>query len=241
MTADAGPAARPRIGVTTSTRTGWRVFPFFKLALRRAGARAVQIHTRKSRRALEGLDGLIVGGGDDIGVELYGGEVVPDIRIDAERDALEIDLLKEAEDCELPVLGVCRGAQLLNVERGGTLHQEIYESYPEARRIRTPLPRKRIHILPGSRLASIKGLEVSRVNALHHQSIDQLGDGLRVAAWDEAGIVQAIEGEEERLVIGVQWHPEYLIASRADQALFRALADAARARRTGLSVGADTG
>jgi len=238
--ADSAPD-RPRIGVTTSTRTGWRVFPFFKLALWRAGGRAARIHVRGGRRSLDGLDGLVIGGGDDIGVELYGGEIVPDIRIDPARDELEINLIREAEARRLPILGVCRGAQLLNVERGGTLHQDIFVSYPDAKKVRTPLPRKTIHILRGSRLASIKGIEVSRVNALHHQSIDKLGEDFQVAAWDEAGIVQAIESTRPRLVMGVQWHPEYLIFSKADQALFRALVQAAKARGSGLSDAAENG
>lgn len=236
-----GREPRPRIGVTTSSRTGWRVFPFFQLALRRAGARAVRIHTRGKRDTLDSLDGLIIGGGDDIGVDLYGGEIVPDVRIDPNRDALEIALIREADERGLPVLGVCRGAQLINVERGGSLHQDIYQTYPHARRIRTPLPRKTIHILKGSRLAEIKGTEVSRVNALHHQSVDRLGQSLRVCAWDEAGIVQAVEDQGLRLVLGVQWHPEYLIFSRPDQALFRALASAAAQARAGLPAGAGTG
>jgi len=232
-------SVRPLIGVTTSIRTGWRVYPLFKLALWRAGGRAARIRVGGKRQSLDGLDGLIFSGGDDIGVELYGGEIVPDIRIDPERDALEIALIRDAEERKLPILGVCRGAQLLNVERGGTLHQEVYDRYPDAQRVRTPLPRKTIRILPGSRLAGIKGIEESRVNALHHQSVDQVGEDFRVAAWDDVGMVQAIESTRPRLVIGVQWHPEYLICSKPDQALFRALVEAARARRSGLSDAAE--
>jgi len=236
---DAAPP--PRIGVTTSTRTGWRVFPFFRLALWRAGGKAVRIHPGARARSLDGLDGLIIGGGDDIGVELYGGELMPDIRIDPARDKLEIALIKEAEARGMPILGVCRGAQLLNVERGGSLHQDIHASFPGARKMRTPLPRKAIRILPGSRLSGIKGREALRVNALHHQSVDRLGRDFQVSAWDEAGIVQAIESTRPRLAIGVQWHPEYLIFSRPTQALFRALVEAARARRAGLSEAAENG
>ncbi|MCL5775887.1 gamma-glutamyl-gamma-aminobutyrate hydrolase family protein [Limibaculum sp. FT325] len=216
----------PHIGVSVSTRTGWRVFPFFRWGLHRAGAVAVRIETGRARGNLKGLDGLIIGGGDDVGIELYGGELMPHSRFDVARDRLELGLIEEAENLRLPILGVCRGAQLINVARGGTLHEDIYDSYPGARRLNTPLPRKLVRIAPGSRLAHILGAEPSRVNALHRQSVDRLGAGLAPVAWDEAGVVQAIEGEEgPRLVIGVQWHPEYLLLSRRDARLFRALAE----------------
>ncbi len=225
------PRGRPAIGVTVSARTGWRVFPFFRLALWRAGGRAVRFQTSRDRYTLDGLDGLIIGGGDDLSVELYGGRIVPESTFDRARDELEIALLKEAEGRRLPILGVCRGAQLINVVRGGNLHQNIFEIYPTAQRLHTPLPRKRIRIKPGSRLAAITGTEPSVVNALHTQSVDRLGQDLCEVAWDEAEIVQAIESERARFVLGVQWHPEYLVFSRRDQRLFRALVKAAREGR----------
>lgn len=218
---------RPRIGVTVSARTGWRVFPFFQLALWRAGGRAVRFATSRDRLTVDGLEGLIIGGGDDLSVELYGGRLVPESTFDRDRDALEMSLLAQAEERRIPILGVCRGAQLINVVRGGNLHQDIFATYPNARRLNTPLPRKRIRIKPGSRLAAIKGTEPSVVNSLHSQSVDRLGKDLCAVAWDEADVVQAIESERARFVLGVQWHPEYLIFSRRDQRLFRALVKAA--------------
>ena len=222
---------KPKIGVTVSARTGWRVFPFFQLALWRAGGRAVRFATGRDRMTLDGLDGLIIGGGDDLSVELYGGRIVPEAIFDKARDELEMTLLAEAEERRLPILGVCRGSQLINVVRGGTLHQDIFEIYPNAKRIHTPLPRKTICIKPGSRLAAIKGTEPSVVNSLHSQSVDRLGRDLCAVAWDEADVVQAIESERARFVLGVQWHPEYLVFSRRDQRLFRALVKAAREGR----------
>jgi len=219
----------PRIGVSVSDRTGWRVFPFFWWALRRAGAYAVKINPRRRRNDLAGLDGAIIGGGDDIGVDLYGGELLAQATFDAARDALELDLIEEAEERNLPILGVCRGAQLINVARGGTLHEDIYETYPDARRIHTPLPRKRVTLQDGSRLALTIGAEPTVVNALHRQSVDLIGAGMRAVAWDEAGIVQAVEcTRSPRFVVGVQWHPEYLVFSRRDWRLFRALVENAR-------------
>lgn len=217
----------PRVGVSVSARTGWRVFPFFRWALWRAGAVAVKIQTGRARNNLRGLDGVIIGGGDDIHFTLYDGAIEREATYDRDRDALELALIEEADSRRLPILGVCRGAQLINVERGGTLHQDIREAYPGARFIRTPLPRKDIRFAPGSRLAEICGTEPGRVNALHTQSVRKLGEGLTDVAWDGAGIVQAIEGTGPRYVIGVQWHPEFLVFSRRDWRLFKALAEAA--------------
>ncbi|MEM9783973.1 MAG: gamma-glutamyl-gamma-aminobutyrate hydrolase family protein [Pseudomonadota bacterium] len=219
----------PRIGVSVSSRTGWRVFPFFAFALWRAGAVGVKIHARRKRNNLAGLDGVIIGGGDDISVDLYGGELLPNARFDHARDRLEIALITEAEERGLPMLGVCRGAQLINVVRGGTLHEDIHAEYPDAKRLKTPLPRKTVTIAEGSRLARLMGDEPSRVNALHTQSVDRPGRDIRAVAWDEAGVVQAVECTAgRRFVLGVQWHPEYLIASRRDWKLFASLVENAK-------------
>ena len=220
--------SRPKIGVSVSAKSGWRVFPFFKLAMWRAGGRAVRLQTGRERRTLEGLDGVIIGGGDDINFELYGGMPVPHAVFDHDRDVLEKALIEEAEERRLPILGVCRGSQLLNVVRGGNLHQDIYQSYPTAREYHTPLPRKTVRIDPDSRMATFYGTEPSLVNSLHTQSVDRLGERLSAVAWDEAGVVQAIESIGERLVMGVQWHPEYLAFSKRDHALFIELVKDAR-------------
>ncbi|MEQ9314261.1 MAG: gamma-glutamyl-gamma-aminobutyrate hydrolase family protein, partial [Henriciella sp.] len=174
------------------------------------------------------LDALIIGGGDDIGAELYRGEVSVDVRIDPARDRLEQKLLREALRRGLPVLGICRGAQMINVVRGGALHEDIFKVYESAPRMRTVLPRKSVEIVAGSRLHRILRLTRCRVNALHHQSVSRLGSGLAIVARDDHGIVQAIEESAKRFLLGVQWHPEMLVLSRSQQRLFRALIAACR-------------
>jgi putative glutamine amidotransferase len=218
---------RPLIGVTTSRRGGWRSFLFAKLALARAGARAIRLMAGQPMPA-EGLDGLIIGGGDDIGAEMYGGTVLPDVRIDPERDKLELKLLDEALERGVPVLGICRGSQIINVALGGTLHTDIYEVYVQAPKMRTVLPKKTVSIVHGSRLDRILRCNPCRVNALHHQSIDRLGRGLKVVAQDQNGIVQAVESDTAPFLVGVQWHPELLVWKRPQQRLFRALSAAAK-------------
>lgn len=142
---------------------------------------------------------------------------------DAARDALETKLLGEAIQRRLPVLGICRGEQLLNVYLRGSLHQGLDGFYTEDPEVRTILPRKWIEIIPGTHLAAAIGPHPRRVNALHRQAIDRLGAGLRVAARDRNGIIQAIEHESLPFVVAVQWHPEYLPQRLDQRALFDAL------------------
>jgi putative glutamine amidotransferase len=219
--------ASPLIGVTTSKRGGWRSYLMHRLALRRAGARAIRLVSGAPPPA-EPVAGLVIGGGDDIGAEIYGGQVLPDVRIDPERDRLELHLLEAALPARLPVLGICRGSQMINVALGGTLHADIHEVYAQAPRMRTVLPRKTICIAKGSRLDAIMRCDPCRVNALHHQSVDRLGRGLAIVARDESGIVQAIEDPSAPFLVGVQWHPELLVWKKPQQRLFAALAEAAR-------------
>ncbi|MCB8822992.1 gamma-glutamyl-gamma-aminobutyrate hydrolase family protein [Microvirga rosea] len=228
---------RPLIGVTTSRVGGWRSYLMHRLALARAGARAVRLMAG-TPLPQEPLQGLIIGGGDDIGAEIYGGKVLPDVRIDPERDKLELSLLKMALPMSLPVLGICRGSQMINIALGGTLHTDIYEVYIQAPKMRTVLPKKRIRILPESKLDQILGCNPCRVNALHHQSVDRLGEGLRIAAEDENGIVQAIEDPNAAFLLGVQWHPELLFWKKQQQRLFQALSQAATVSKAKIEAAA---
>ncbi|SCY25272.1 gamma-glutamyl-gamma-aminobutyrate hydrolase family protein [Microvirga guangxiensis] len=228
---------RPLIGVTTSRRGGWRSYLMHRLALFRVGARSVRLIPGEPLPE-EPLQGLIIGGGDDIGAEIYGGKVLPDVRIDPDRDKMELTLLKAALPAQLPVLGICRGSQMINVALGGTLHTDIYEVYVQAPKMRTVLPKKRVSIERDSRLDGILHCNPCLVNALHHQSVDRLGDGLKIAARDEIGIVQAIENEKAPFLIGVQWHPELLVWKKPQQRLFAALVRAAEDVTAPLGVAA---
>ncbi|MGR3469121.1 MAG: gamma-glutamyl-gamma-aminobutyrate hydrolase family protein [Shimia sp.] len=182
---------------------------------------------------LDAVDGVIIGGGDDISPPLYGGTLQTEAHLDPARDAMEHDIAKHALSEGIPVLGICRGAQMLNVALGGTLHQDAWSLYPDALMIKTILPRRDVQVAPGTHLATYADTAPMRVNALHTQAVDRLGDGMRVAARDSHGMIQAVERVADPFALGVQWHPEHLIYARRQRALFHALAGAARAYAEG--------
>ncbi|GAA0583838.1 gamma-glutamyl-gamma-aminobutyrate hydrolase family protein [Halomonas salifodinae] len=217
---------RPRIGITTSDHKSRIAWFFDWLAVWRHGGRPIRLSP--SRPVPEALDGLIIGGGDDIEAHLYGGEMQLDVRVDPQRDELELALLARFIPRDCPVLGICRGAQMINVYLGGTLDGDIYTTHQGLKRRRTVLPRKTVDIVGGSQLYRILGVSWCRINSLHHQAVQRAGQGIEIVARDREGLVQGIESVHHDFLIGVQWHPEWLIFNRPQQRLIRALVDAAR-------------
>nr|WP_240658593.1 gamma-glutamyl-gamma-aminobutyrate hydrolase family protein [Microbacterium sp. CPCC 204701] len=172
---------------------------------------------------LDGLDGLILTGGLDVDPALYGAERHPltdPARPD--RDAWELALFRGAEERRMPVLAICRGLQLVNVARGGTLHQHLPEALGTERyRIGGGVfAENEVIVDDGSRLADLIGPGAFEVHSYHHQGIERLGDGLIVTARADDGLVQAFESNGAGFVVGVQWHPE---ENREDRRLFAGL------------------
>ena len=148
-----------------------------------------------------------------------------------DRDQLEQHHIQHALYHDVPVLGICRGAQLMNVTLGGSLHQNIEHFYnEETSNVRSILPRKSVEIAEESHLRDILATGQCRVNAMHDQSIKELGDEVAVSAREPTGVIQAIERRCHPFFIGVQWHPEYIPQSRTQQGLFRALVASSRDR-----------
>ncbi len=193
---------------------------FNALAIWRAGGRAVRI-TANDIVPADSLDALVIGGGDDISPRLYHHELQVGIRIDPVRDNLEFGYLERATARRIPIMGTCRGAQILNVFRGGSLHPEIKDAYEGVRKRSTVLPRMGVNIVNDSQLYNMLGAGRCYVNALHHQSINRLGEAMTVSARDDDGIVQGVDCQLSELVFGVQWHPEFLVFDRSQQNLFR--------------------
>jgi putative glutamine amidotransferase len=162
---------------------------------------------------IDTVDGLLFTGGGDIEPSRYGAPRMAETDgVDPARDAWELALAKAAFDHDLPILGVCRGSQLLNVARGGTLMQHLPDvsEVPHRERVRFAEHIHDVEVLVGSRLASIVEQHLIGVNTLHHQAVAEIGEGLRAVAWAPDGIIEGIEGTAGRRLIGVQWHPELL-------------------------------
>jgi putative glutamine amidotransferase len=202
-------------------------------AVRLCGARPVQLRPGDTP-SVEALSAVVISGGHDVEPVLYKKPAEVEGNYDADRDAFESEVIDAALERGRPLLGICRGAQLLNVRRGGDLFQDLRSRHPDERRRRSVFPVNRIEIESGSVLASMTGRLQMRVNRLHNQSVDTLGKGLRVAARDAHDIVQGIEDPERPFLIGVQWHPEFLLYQPANLRLFRALVDTARTTETGV-------
>jgi putative glutamine amidotransferase len=161
------------------------------------------------------LDGLVLQGGADVSPMSYGEEPLkPDWAGDRLRDVYEIELVHEFIEAGKPVLGVCRGAQLINVAFGGTLYQDIGTQIADSREHVNDAYEKHRHEVRFVEASGLAGLypQVTRANvtSIHHQSIKSIGRGLRIEAFSEPdGVVEAIRGEGKSYVFAVQWHPEF--------------------------------
>jgi putative glutamine amidotransferase len=176
------------------------------------------------------LDGICLAGGPDLDPRLYGAlERHPELGpTNAEHDAFELAVARAADDAGLPILGICRGAQALNVARGGTLRQHV-AGHRQTDFAGTPT--QRVAVAPDSLLAAVTGAgRALAINSFHHQAVDVLGAGLRVVARAADGTVEAVEDPSRTFVLGVQWHAETLTARAEHGALFAALVAAAGAR-----------
>jgi putative glutamine amidotransferase len=207
-------------------------------AIRRTGAVPVVIPPMDHAAIeplLDRLSGLCLSGGPDLQPAVYGAEPHPALGpTEPELDRFELDLVRAADARAMPVLAICRGMQVLNVARGGTLHQHVPDVVGDALEHRQSAagdePTHAVTVLQGSRLAALAGHGELAVNSFHHQAAWGLGAGLTATAWAPDGTVEALEAVDRPFLLGVQWHVECL-AGRADHAaLFAAFVAEARAR-----------
>jgi putative glutamine amidotransferase len=245
--------SRPLVGVTTSeVRRAERTRPVeegeplqhemalgmpYVRALARAGAVPVVLPPLAIElvpELLAPLQGVCLSGGPDLDPAAYGAAPAPELGpTEPALDVFELEVARVADAMGIPIFGICRGAQALNVARGGTLHQHLPAITDHSIDHRQTSPGWQethgVHVDPSSRLASVLGTDAPNVNSFHHQAVDVLGDGLCAVAWAPDGTVEGIEEEGDRLVLGVQWHAETLDEGPHPR-LFAALVDAARAR-----------
>ena len=238
---------KPLIGVTTSElRPGELATlrrhgepPSAEMALGMTYVRAIEaagalpvVLPPVGRRDVPGLltrlDGLVLSGGPDLAPAAYGAPPHQELgSTEPGLDAFEYAIAREALRLELPILGICRGAQTLNVARGGTLHQHLPDAVGGAIEHRQTVdgrvPTHLVTVLAASRLAVALGTTQLSVNSFHHQAVDRLGAGLRACAWAPDGTIEGIEDPEQPFVVAVQWHAETLAGVPGQLALFEEL------------------
>ena len=241
---------RPLIGVTTSEvrpaesvhQTSRSEPPRPEMALGMTYLRAVEaagglpvvlppIEGEVIESMLDRLDGLCLSGGPDLDPATYGAEEHPELGPTwPDLDRAELEVARSADARGMPILAICRGAQALNVARGGTLYQHLPE-HPgslDHRQLQPgDIPTHRVEILPDSRLAQALEATELEVNSFHHQGIADLGQGLRAVAVASDGSVEGIEDPDDRFLIGVQWHAEALVGRPLEAALFARFVEAA--------------
>lgn len=227
-------ATAPKIGLLLNENQaldleqGKTVLPYVQAAITRAGGKIVPLSPGKTTpETLRTLKGLVLPGGDDVVPEFYGEKLRPVTEdMDKKFDEFEFSTLKSAKENRIPILGICRGLQVLNVFYGGSLYQDI----PTDLKTAHPVIHRRkvngksiptdhsIRIQENTLLQKVLGtqLKTLEVNTYHHQGIKKLGDHLRASAVSEDGLVEAIESTSEPFVLGVQYHPEKDDGSRSD-------------------------
>jgi putative glutamine amidotransferase len=204
-------------------------------AIRRAGAVPVVIppmDVAAIEPLLDGLWGLCLSGGPDLHPSSYGAEPHRALGpTEPELDGFEIALVRAAEDRDMPVLAICRGLQVLNVARGGTLTQDLPSDQPSGVEHRqaqaASTPTHDVKLDPASLTAACLGLTALRVNTFHHQAVDRLGSGLRAVGWAPDGVIEAVEATDRNFTVAVQWHAESMTRSPEQDRLLMAFAEAA--------------
>jgi putative glutamine amidotransferase len=264
------PFRNPRIGVTGPDKGGTAAWIFTATSVMIAGGLPVRI-TPSNPRTIDGLDGLIIGGGADVDPDTYEKDnfiniylnqtlknkrksfikrvssffslmlypAVYFIRIwlsrrpqghglDKNRDQLEFNLLDQAVKRQIPVMGICRGSQLINVYFKGTLYKNIKDFYAEKPNRHSIFPVKKAFVREGSKMAGILRVNEIMVNSIHNQAVKKPGVGIDIVAKESNDVVQAIESDQHPFIIGVQWHPEYLVQKKIHRRIFKSLINACR-------------
>lgn len=232
---------KPLIAVTplVHEKRGFQLMnPEYLRGIELAGGAPVVLPLTQERGVLEAIltrcSGLLLTGGHDVTPALYGQETLPVCgELSAARDGLEGWLLDWALERDMPVLGICRGVQMLNVHLGGTLYQDLPTQRPDSvEHSQQPPYETPVHTVcptPGGFLAGLIGEGSFPVNSLHHQAVDLPAPGLSVEARAQDGVVEALHMPGKRFVLGVQWHPEYCPEQAQAAGIFRSFVRACTA------------
>lgn len=215
----------PTIGVTAPMKGGLTQNLAIRLALYLSGANSINLTPEKPRYNAP-IDGLVLSGGTHLHPSLFlSKEIQKDYQYDKQRDELELSWLKKAKENNIPIFSICRGAQLLNIFHGGTLHTDITKVYENANYPNSLIAkiffRKKILIKENSCLNEIFNEKETKVNSMHSQAIGEVGKNLNVTAVETNGVVQAIEHQGKNFIMGFQFHPEFLIYRNDIQKIFK--------------------
>lgn len=227
---------KPLIGVTTGSRTIDIKWWCLKLSVLLAKGKPLRL-THKHFSNFKQCHAFVISGGTDINPKCYGQPNLASYNIDNKRDAMEQAIIKHAIKEKKSLMGICRGTQMINVVKKGTLYQNARDFYkdfvPTNSLIGKIFFRKEITFSEKGILLDLFNHQRNlTVNSLHHQAILKLGDGLKIVAKDKHGMVQAIEGTKthKQCIFGVQWHPELMLYKKAQRQLFKTLINAANNR-----------
>lgn len=239
---------KPVIGLTPSheqEKNLLYLYPTYIHALRESGAACFVFPLGSAGEELAQLtamcDGVLFTGGPDVHPFYFGEDAIPECgEIASLRDKTELELLPLAMEQQIPILGVCRGIQLINIALGGDIYQDLDRQFTPTgpsvahRQLFDPkLPAHHVTVAEGSRLAAVTGQSRLEVNTLHHQAIRKLAPSLTACASSPDGLVEAVEMEGYPFLMAVQWHPEYLFDSQESaKRLFQAFVEACSASKT---------
>ncbi|MCE9647424.1 MAG: gamma-glutamyl-gamma-aminobutyrate hydrolase family protein [Chloroflexi bacterium] len=235
--------SKPLIGITTRNGTDSDGHPTVTIqhsyvkAVMNAGGLAIPVPSilpeEDLRQLYVQLNGILFTGGGDVSLDYFPGSPHPRVDgVDDARDSTEISLMRSSVKDGKPLLGICRGAQVMNVALGGTLYTHVIDQlkgaidhdYPGSLRRTIVHP---VNVDENSRAAEIFGETLLNVNSLHHQGLKDIAPGLRVAGHAPDGLVEVVELPDHPYAVAVQWHPEWLTDQPAMQRLFRSFVDAA--------------
>jgi len=215
-------ARKANIVITGSAKGSRSAWILSRALLRLYGVEAKFVQPHHWDKSIQ-MDGLLITGGIDVDPLTFSTKRHPSIeKTDPLRDAMELFYLKQAQKKKIPIMGICRGMQIINLFMGGTLHPHIPEMGLDFEHPRSLFPLNLLSIAPKTHLHKILRTDNLKANALHHQTIDKLGKDLRVAAKDTNTLVQAIESREENFILGLQWHPEFMPYHWSTHRIFKA-------------------
>lgn len=222
---------KPTIGITKPDRKDRLAYLAICMAVKLAGGVPLKIEPSSDYESHD-IQGLILGGGKDVFPELYKEASDPEYQYDHDRDQMEIHWARKALDGNIPTLGICRGAQLMNIVCGGTLHKSVREAYEDAKYpdglLHHMFYRKKAFIIENTLLHTILGRKSLSVNSIHKQAIAVLGENLVINAQEINTVVQGMAHKKHPFFLGIQFHPEFLIHRKMFRDIFSALVIAAQ-------------